>query len=370
MYTILHTIETGGPGGAETVVLNLASGLDTRRFRSLVLLPGGSWLPGKLQESRIPTFLVRSKAWYDPRLPAGMARLVRREKVDLIHSHLPDQNFYSCLVGRLTGRKTIVTYHGPVELRQSKGLKGRIKLWSVRHSAAAVVVVCDFVGQMLREIGFPSDKIVRIYNGINIDRFSQQRTGRLRQELGFSEGTTLVGMVANIRVSKGYEFFIRAARRVVGQFPETRFVSVGDIDRTLGKPLFKLVEELGLKDRFLFLGFRENVPAVLSDLDVFVLSSVSEGFPLVILEAMAAGKPVLATRCGGTEELVEDGRNGVLVPPRDAEALGNKIGELLAHPEWAQSLGQVARNTVLSRFSMESMVHQYEELYERLLNSR
>lgn len=370
MYTILHTIETGGPGGAETVVLNLASGLDTRRFRSLVLLPGGSWLPGKLQESRIPTFLVRSKAWYDPRLPAGMARLVRREKVDLIHSHLPDQNFYSCLVGRLTGRKTIVTYHGPVELAQSRGFKGWIKLSFVRHAASAVVVVCDYVGRMLAARCFPTQRLFRIYNGIDVDRYSMPRRRQLHEELGCPAEANIVGMVANVRASKGYEFFIRAARHVVERFPATRFVSIGDIDRTLGKPLFKLVEELGLKDRFLFLGFRENVPAVLSDLDVFVLSSVSEGFPLVILEAMAAGKPVLATRCGGTEELVEDGRNGVLVPPRDAEALGNKIGELLAHPEWAQSLGQVARNTVLSRFSMESMVHQYEELYERLLNSR
>jgi glycosyltransferase involved in cell wall biosynthesis len=370
MYTILHTIETGGPGGAETVVLNLASELDTRRFRSLVLLPGGSWLPGKLQENRIPTFLVQSKAWYDPHLPATMARLVRREKVDLIHSHLPDQNFYSCLVGRLTGRKTIVTYHGPVELRQSKGLKGSIKLWSVRHSASAVVVVCDFVGQMLREIGFPSDKIVRIYNGINVARFSPGQTGRLRQELGCAEETKLVGMVANIRASKGYEFFIRAARHVVERFPATRFVSIGDIDRTLGQPLFNLVGELGLQDHLVFLGFRRDIPEILSDLDVFVLSSVSEGFPLVTLEAMAAGRPVVVTRCGGPEEVIEHNRTGILVPPADANALGTQICELLANPEWAAALGQNARAKVSSEFSMERMVHQYERLYEQLLNAR
>lgn len=368
--TILHTIETGGPGGAETVVLNLASNLDSRRFRSLALVPDGPWLPHKLRERGVPTYLVESRPWYDPRPMARMARLLEREKVDVIHSHLPDQNFYSCLAGRLTGRKTVVTYHGPCELAQGKGFKASMKLWYVRRSASAIVVVCDFVGQMLREVGFPSDKIVRIYNGIEVGRFCSPKTGRLREEIGCREEAKLIGMVANVRASKGYEFFIRAARKVLDAFPLTRFVSIGDMDGTLGQPLRDLVQQLGLEGRFFFLGFRGDVPEILSDLDVFVLSSVSEGFPLVTLEAMAAGRPVIATRCGGPQEVVEDGRTGFLVQPADSDGLAIKICELIGEPESAAALGQRGRAKVLGEFSLEQMVRQYECLYERLSSSR
>jgi glycosyltransferase involved in cell wall biosynthesis len=366
--TILHTIETAGPGGAETVVLNLASRLDSSRFRSIVLLPGEDWLSERLREHGIPTFFVDSKAWYDFRMPVGMARLVRKEKVDLIHSHLPMQNFYSCLVGRLTGRKTVATYHGAIELAQSGRLRGAIQFGWVKRSADAVVVVCDFVGDMLRQSGFPLKKIVRIHNGINPDPFQVPADGRLRRELGLRNGTKLIGTVANVRQSKGYEFFIQAARKVIDTRPDVRFVASGDIDPVLGKPLFESIEKLGLKERFLFLGFRTDVPEFLSELDVFVLPSVSEGFPLVALEAMASSRPVVVTRSGGPQEIVDDGKTGFLVPPADSGALAQKICELLDNPGRAAALGRAAQEKVASAFTLDKMVNDYERLYERLLN--
>ncbi|MGB2887260.1 MAG: glycosyltransferase, partial [Candidatus Acidiferrales bacterium] len=359
-FNILHTIETAGPGGAETVVLNLASRLDSSRFRSVALLPREDWLSERLRERGVPTFFVDSKAWYDFRLPWGMARLIRQENIDLIHSHLPGQNFYSCAVGRLFGRRTIATYHGAIELSQSGGLRGGIQLGSVRRSADAVVVVCDHVGKMLREAGFPAEKIVRIYNGISVDRFQISGDGRLRRELGLRNGTKLVGTIANLRQSKGYEFFIQAARKVVDTRPDTRFVAVGDIDPVIAKPLFASIERLGLQDLFLFLGFRTDVPEILSELDVFVLSSVSEGFPLVALEAMASARPVVVTRSGGPQEIVEDGRTGLLIPPADPDALTGKICELLDNPERAAALARAARAKVESTFTLEKMVREYE----------
>ncbi len=367
-FTILHTIETAGPGGAETVVLNLASQLDRSRFRSVVLLTREDWLSQRLRERDVPTFFVDSRAWYDLRLPLGMARLIRKEKVDLIHSHLPGQNFYSCVVGRLTGCKTIATYHGAIELSRSRGLRGAIQLGWVRRSADAVVVVCDHIGQMLRNAAFPAEKIVRIYNGISVDKFQVPADGRLRRELALRNGAKLVGMVANLRETKGYEFFIQAARKVSDTMPETRFVAVGDMDPVIAKPLLGSIERLGLQDRFIFLGFRSDVPEILSDLDVFVLCSVSEGFPLVMLEAMAAAKPVVVTRSGGPQEIVEDGCTGVLVPPADPGALAEKICELLANPERAAALARTARAKVESTFTLEKMIRDYECLYERLMN--
>jgi glycosyltransferase involved in cell wall biosynthesis len=366
--TILHTIETAGPGGAETVVLNLASRLDSNRFRSIVLLPRQDWLSERLQERGVSTFFVDSKAWYDFRMPLGMARLVHKEKVDLIHSHLPGQNFYSCLVGRLTGRKTIATYHGAIELSQSGRLRGGIQFWWVRRSADKVVVVCDFVGAMLRRSGFPANKVVRIHNGIDVDPFRVPADGRLRRELGLRNGTRLIGTVANVRQSKGYEFFIQAARRVVDVRPDVLFVASGDIDPIIAKPLLSSVERLGLKERFLFLGFRTDVPEFLSELDVFVLPSVSEGFPLVALEAMASGRPVVVTRSGGPQEIVDDEQTGFLIPPADPNIMAQRICELLDNPQRAATLGGAAREKVASTFTLDRMIDEYERLYERLLD--
>ncbi len=368
MKTILHTIETAGPGGAETVVLNLATRLDPQRFRSVVLLPYQSWLGEKLKEHRVHTYFAEGRAWYDLRLPRAMAKVIREENVDLVHSHLPDQNFYSCLAGRVTGRKTLVTYHGPVELANAGSLKGAVKLWVVRNSAAAVVVVCDFVGEMLKAIGFPAKTIVRIYNGISLARLESAGRGRLRGELGLHNGSKLVGMVANVRRSKGYEYFIRAAQQVCETDPQARFVAVGDIDQELASSLWRLLDEFKLRDRVHFLGFREDVPEILRDLDVFVLSSTSEGFPLVTLEAMGAGRPVVVTRSGGPQEVVDDGRTGYVVPPADVGALAERIRELLASPERAAALGARAREKMQCEFSVERMIANYEELYERILN--
>jgi glycosyltransferase involved in cell wall biosynthesis len=364
--TILHTIETAGPGGAETVVLNLASRLDSRRFRSIALLPREDWLAERLRERGVPTFCVESKAWHDFRLPMGMARLIRREHVDVIHSHLPGQNFYSCAVGRLAGCKVIATYHGAIELAQSEGWRGTIQLGTVRRTANAVVVVCDFVGDMLRNIGFPAAKLVRIYNGISVDRFQVGSDGRLRRELGLTNGTKIVGTVANLRQSKGYHFFVQAARKVLDATPDTRFVAVGDLDAELEKPARELIGRLNLQDRFIFLGFRKDVPELLSELDIFVLPSTSEGFPLVALEAMAAGRPSVLTRCGGPQEVVDDGVTGYLVPPGDSGALADKICELLNNPERAVTFAKNARTKVESTFTIEKMIQDYEALYERV----
>lgn len=368
-YTILHTIETGGPGGAETVFLELASNLNSSRFRSVALLPGGSWLPQQLQGRKVPTVIARSKVWYDLYLPRVMRQLVKREKVDLIHSHLPDQNFYSCLAGSITGCKVVVTYHGAPAAPASAGMRGAIKSWTVRHKATAIVVVSDYLKDLLVGAGFPGEKMARIYNGVNMKVFVPGAGGRLRKELDLAENVKLVGMVANLRQSKGYEYFIQAARQVADIVPEARFLAIGEKDEGIAQQLESLVQQLNLSDRFFFLGFRSDVAEILHGLDVFVLSSVSEGLSIATIEAMAAGKPVVVTRSGGPEEIVEDGRTGMLVPPADPKSLASRICQVLGDPELATTLSRNARAEVQSKFSLAKMVQEYESLYERCLGS-
>jgi glycosyltransferase involved in cell wall biosynthesis len=296
-----------------------------------------------------------------------MRQLIQKENIDLIHSHLPDQNFYSCLAGRLTGRKVVVTYHGAPTA--GMGMRGAIKSWTVRHNAAAIVVVSDFLKGLLVSAGFPVERMTRIYNGINMDLFVPGAGSNLRRELGLADNTKLIGMVANLRESKGYEHFVQAARRVSDSIPEARFFAVGQRDEAIAKRVEALVRELNLERTFFFLGFRPDVAEILNSLDLFVLSSVSEGLSIATIEAMAAGKPVVVTRSGGPQEIVEDGRTGILVPPSDSGALASKICELLGNPRLAATLSRNARIEVEGKFSLTKMVSEYESLYERCLGS-
>lgn len=364
---ILHTIETAGPGGAETVVLELASSLDPNKFRSIVVLNNEDWLDKRLRERGVETYILKSGRGWQMSAPRALARIVREQKVDLIHSHLPDQNFYSCIATRLTGCPSIVTYHGPVELKSAENWKDRLKLSVVRNTATKIVVVCDFVGEMLKRLRMPSGKIARIYNGTRTERMDAVPNGSLRRELGIGENVRLIGTVANVRESKGYEYFVRAASAISRSHKDVMFIAVGDKENELAQPILELAKTLRVDDRIHFLGFREDVPAILKDLDIFVLASTSEGFPLAVLEAMAAAKPIVVTDCGGPPELVTAGITGIIVPIRDTDALQSGIAELLTHSDRARSLGAAGKLKVQAQFSLSSMVQSYERLYQEVL---
>lgn len=368
-YTILHTIETGGPGGAETVVLNLVKRLNQERFKSVALLPPGPWLNPRLRELGVPVIEVGWNAWYDPRGPLAMVRTVREYEVDLIHSHLPGQNFYSCIAGTLTGCKTLVTYHGPVEFQDGESLKGRLKLWFVRSTADRAVVVCNMVKEILVQYGFRRGGISVIYNGIDPTPYDAPAAGTIRSELGLGADVRLVGTIANVRQSKGYDILVKACAEVCRMFPKSKFVAVGDVHDVLAAPIKKLVVELSLENRFIFLGFRTDIPRILGDLEVFVLSSTSEGMPLAVLEAMASGKAIVTTRCGGIPEVVDHGQNGLLVPPSDSGALAAAIGDLLSDRSKAERYAANAQIKFKREFTLDGMIEQYERLYLSQLES-
>ena len=363
----MHTIETSGPGGAENVLLSLVKGLNRDLYCSTVVLNRGGWLEERLREAGAEVVCVEWNHWWDLKLPRALAHIIREREIDLVHSHLPDQNFYSCLAGRMTGCPIVVTYHGPVELRDANRLRGWLKLQLVKNTAARVVVVCDYVRSMLHTIGFADHQMHRIYNGIATEHFRTLVRGTLRMELKMPAEAVLVGMVGNVRGPKGQEHFIRAAQRIARQEPSVHFIICGDLHPTLAPPLFALVNKLGLQEKVHFLGFRSDVPHVLADLDVFVLPSTSEGFPLVVLEAMATGRAVVATRCGGAEEVVEHEQTGLLVPVGDDQAIAESVIRLLLNPQMRARLARSGQRLCEKNFSMRMMIESYEALYAESL---
>lgn len=362
---ILHLIETGGPGGAEKVLLNVVKNIDSRRFDSLVLLLRKGWLYQTLREHNLETRIIESNRAWDIGFLLKLSSLIRKEKIHLVHSHLPGINFYSCLAGRITKRPVIVTYHGKIGDGDEKGWKNIFKNFIIRNTAVQVVAVSDYLKEeLINHMGIDQRKVTTILHGIDFEAFGPTKNPlKLKQELGLSESTPLVGTIGNIRESKGYEYLIQSAKLVLEKVPNVLFLIVGEKEEKLFGDLSKLTERLGLKERIKFLGFREDIADCLNILDIFVLSSTTEGFSIATVEAMSLAKPVVVTDCGGPGEIVIDKQTGFLVPPRDPESLAEKIILLLKNKKLREEMGTKAQIWVRKRFSLEENIKNYESLY-------
>jgi glycosyltransferase involved in cell wall biosynthesis len=362
---ILHLIETGGPGGAEKVLLNIVKHINSRQFSSLVMVPRKGWLYETLKKHHLETRVLESHRSWDVGFLLKLSSLIRKEKINLIHSHLPGMNFYSCLAGRITKRPVIVTYHGMIEDGDKRKWKNIFKNFMVRNTAAQVVTVSDYLKkELIKKIGVDPNKIVTLYSGIDFNAFGPTKSSvELRQKLGLPESTPLVGTIGNIRKSKGYEYLMRSVKLVVQKMPNVFFLIVGEKEEKLFHELNKLTEKLGLKERIKFLGFREDVADCLNILDIFVLSSTTEGFSIATVEAMSLAKPVVVTDCGGPREIVTDGQTGFLVPPGDHKSLAEKIILLLRNQKLREEMGNQAQIWVRKKFSLEENIKNYELLY-------
>lgn len=363
---ILYVIGTLERGGAETQLVELASGLDRARFEPTVCcLAGGGPLAATLAARGVPVEIVAAAS--EPRrLRAllGFSRLLRRVRPDVVHGHLYWGNVAAALGGRLFGVRAVVgsrlnLARPPPPARRALGRLANA--WThlvianseaVRHAATRVE-------------GLTEERLMVIHNGVDCSRFDVAPDPRLRDSLGVAGAGPLVTVVANLRRSKGHAVFLQAWASVVRALPRSRALLVG------GGPLHDELENraaaLGVRSSVHFLGARHDVPALLALTDVVAHASLREGFPNAVLEALAAGRPVVATDAGGTREAIVDGRTGLLVPPGDASALEAGLMRLLSNPDEARALGDAGRRHVAVRFRISTMVRAHEAAYDRVL---
>jgi glycosyltransferase involved in cell wall biosynthesis len=359
---ILHLIETKGPGGAETVFMQLACGLAARGHGCVAAVTGQGWLHGELARRGVQAAVLPTNGSFDLRFLAALRALIVKSQAQIVHAHLPGANLYATMAGLLTGRPVVATFHGQVDVRGTAGLLASLK-GKVIGRAAAVVAVSNSLKCHLCQGGWlPARKVHVVYNGVDLAVFAPGARGE-RAALGFGPEDLLIGMVGNIRRTKGHEHLIRAAALVRRRHPRVHVLIAGHAKEADLERLKRLQAELGLADTVHFLGFREDVARLLACLDVFALASTAEGFSIATVEAMAMGLPVVATRSGGPEEIITPGRDGLLVDPGSAEALAEGIMELLADWNKARSLGEEAARTARERFSLEAMLDRYEALY-------
>lgn len=362
--TILHTIDTTGPGGAETVFIDLVTHLPSDQFRSIVVISGKGWVYDELCRRGIRPILLHAKGSFNLRYLYHLCKLIIRENVDLIQSHLLGTNVYCSLAGILTRKPVVATFHGSVDFSGIERFQ-RLKFGAINIGANRIVAVSESLREeLVSDTPVNISKTRVIYNGIDIDSFQCGRSDELRQRFGLNKDDIIVGSLGNIRTSKGYQILLQAASLLSEDSHSFHFIIAGHSHPGgLYDELLKLREELGLTDCVHFLGFTESPAEFLSNLDIFLLSSTSEGFSIATIQAMAASLPVVATRSGGPEEIVEHGKNGLLVDADNASVIAEALVSLANDEELGVHLSKNARDHVAAKFGIDVMLDAYKKIY-------
>jgi len=306
----------------------------------------------------------------------ALLRLMHRERYQIVHVHTP----VAAALGRLAAKiaripVVIYTAHGFYFHDLMPWWKRRPILWIEKALGKCCT---DFIFTQSAEdretavkekIKLP-DKVIWIGNGVDPKRFETPCAEGLRSELGLRSNDKVVGFIGRLVREKGVEELFQAVGRVKKVFPETKLLVVGDTleserDRRATKILRQIMEAEGLVDTVIFAGFREDIPELLSLMDVFVLPSHREGMPRTVLEAMAAAKPVIATDIRGCREEVIDGVTGFLIPIRSPEALAEAIIKILSDAELAHKMGQAGRKRVIEEFDEKIIINRQLEIYRR-----
>jgi len=364
---VAYLITDSGVGGTEKMLAALIRGLDRTRFEPslLALKPLGETARALASEGIPVTSLgLPARVSFSSlmRLP-GAFRKLRREllrlRPDILHCFLFQANLLGRLAAGFSGVPANLSSLRVVELQHRyQLLLDRITSgWVTRYSA---------VGEAVRrfaieEIGLDSAQVAVIPNGIDLEAFAGLDPNRIRREFRIPPAAPLIGTIGRLHPQKGLDLFLQAVSRLRADFPELRALVAGEGPDRPG--LERLAASLDLSAAVIFTGLRRDPPELLAALDLFVLPSRYEGMPNVILEAMAAGKAVVAAAVGAVPELVQEGQTGLLVPPEDADALARAVHLLLSDAELRRRLGANGRARVETEFSLEKMIRLTEELY-------
>ncbi len=380
---VLHVITRLIIGGAQENTMLTAALLDPTRYTVEVISgpqtgPEGSLIPEVrargIQLTILPSLVREIRPLKDLAAFAGLARLIRRRRYDIVHTHSSKAGILGRWAARLAGIPIIVhTVHGWAHHDRQRPLVRRIYVLleriTQRVTDRLVAVSPRNIEKGLADAIAAPEKYVTIRSGIELDRFRVPARPReaVRAELGIPQGAVVVGTVTRLSPQKAPLDFVAAAAQVAAQRRDAHFVIVGD--GPLRAEVEAQVSALGLARRVRLTGLRRDVPDLLHSFDIFALTSLWEGLPRVLPQAMAAGLPIVATAVDGNAEAVTDGENGFLTPAGDPPAMAAALLRLLESPALREDMGRVGQ-TMVEEFGAVKMVQDIAALYEALLAER
>jgi glycosyltransferase involved in cell wall biosynthesis len=366
---ILHLISSGGLYGAEAVILNLSHALNSGGDSSVLGVFGNSknlnlQLHERALGEGITSTVIPCEGQVDRAAVAKIRNLVVESQIDIVHAHGFKADIYAYLALRNTRVSLVSTCHTWYDNDPVVTLYGKLDRWILRKYAA-IVAVSDEVKDRLIKADVAPDKVRIIKNGIDVQRFGEAAPS-LRQGNGLT-AAPLVGLVGRLSREKGIEVFLQAASRVVEDIPDAQFVVVGEGPEY--ESLNSLIDQLKLRKNADLLGRRDDMPSVYRSFDIMVSSSHQEGLPMVVLEGMASGLPVVATSVGDVPHVIEQDVSGVLVAPGDSNSLAANVISLLRNPAERRRMGDAARRRIEEEFSTERMTSNYLDIYRGLYNA-
>jgi glycosyltransferase involved in cell wall biosynthesis len=369
---VVHIAESTGWAGGERYLLALATDLDRKRFKLSVIVPDDGPLVARLHALGIETCRVRlNDRLVSPRAFLGLVRALQQLRPVIVHSHGARSNVYTRLAARYAGVPVVVsTVHNSLFDYEVAGWRRALYVLAERVTsplADRVVAVSQAIARDLVErYRIDAARTVVVHNGIDAWAFRPARdAATVRAEMRVPRGRRVIVMAGRMTPQKGWDVLLEAAARLTAVRDDLFWLLVGD--GPLRAALTRRAGDLGV--RACFAGARADMADVLGCADVVVLASRSEGLPFTLLEAMALGKPVVATRVGGVPEVVEDGRSGRLVPPQDPAALASAVAAVLAAPD-AVAMGARGRARVETAFTLDAMVRGIERVYATALHAR
>lgn len=357
---VLHVVNSLEVGGLEKFVLSLSNNYIKFVNCYFVCLSNEGELYSKSQNNM---FFINKNDGLSLKPIIEIIKLVKKYKIDLIHTHNQAPQLYGALAGFFSNVKVVHTKHG----RNEPHLPRRVKLdkFSSFLTRAIVPVSADAADVCIKVIGINPKKIHLILNGIDTVNFMPGPTGVLRSMVHCKADYALIGIVARLSPEKDHVTLIEACSILRSKGLLFRLAIIGDGPRKT--ELVALVKQLDLLEEIHFLGTRHDVASLMADLDLFVLSSTTEGVSLTLLEAMSCGIPIVATNVGGTPEVVVDGTTGYLVPSKNPEALAERMSDILLDSNLGKRMGRAGRERVVDKFSIKETAGSYLKLYHSIL---
>ena len=362
---VLHVVFSLDSGGLENGVVNLCNRLSPERFApAICTFFGGGALESRVDRSRVEFFNVQRRWKNDPTLPLRLALQLRRRRFEIVHTHSWGTLVEGVLAAKLA-RVPIVVHgeHGLLD-GQRRHIVMQRWLWSATDQLLSVSA--PLADRMSRLVGLPRHNIDVVTNGVDTDRFrpAGDLQAERRASFGLPPQGLLLGMVARLVPVKNCLGVIQAVARLRHEGLHVSLALAGD--GPLRDELVRAAHDLRIDDCVYFLGNIIDVDRLYQAIDIFVLNSHSEGMSNTILEAMASGRPIVATDVGSNPELVVAGRTGMLVPADDVGILTDTLMDLIRNPDMRKELGVAARRRAEDEYSLDRMVHKYESVYERL----
>jgi glycosyltransferase involved in cell wall biosynthesis len=372
LRTVLFLSSESEMGGGEKSLFELVRNMDQEKFRPVVMLPEEGSFSRSLRAHqvkcvtgfRVPGFR-RGRFFLWPLAILRLAWIAVKEKADIIHGNGTRENIAAGFVGRLLGIPTIWHLRNlvPPGMRDLERPLAFLPTRIIANSRA--------VARRMKRLPWARRKLWVVHNGVDMSLFEGNGVGEVRGQLGVSDDQVLVGLVGRMGVGKGHEVFLDAAVRAGKEEENLKFALIGGelfTDEGREEGITRLIDAYGLSDRIACTGHRPDVERYIKALDILVLASEREPFGRVLIEAMAAGRSVVATDAGGVQEVVEGGVTALLVPPRDPAAMALAIVRLSRDRNLRERMGKAGRDRVREKFSIENHVSRIQGIYSEILN--